>query len=260
MSDIYGALPIPVPALSATGDFPPESAVSDPLLGYVGDFLRTILQTYVGDAWNSIAPGTPIVKSLFIGDPDDMFIESALPALYIYRPGKETRETIEIYEQVADDYRFEKGRLAIWWMMPAAPQERRRERDDIVNGMRKVIDRCLHVGRDPAWKVPGHNDPLSPNYDVKAATFGSSLSQFSGFATLELQHAGPSTYLRRMEPPAKNRSYKGFRISLYVEELLNRDINLLSEDNASLEAQYTSPDQGTGLGDFVLGEEIYTED
>lgn len=260
MSDIYGALPIPVPPLGDSGEFPPESAVGDPLLGYVGDFLRTILRTYVGDAWTSIAPGIPIVKSLFIGDPEDMFIESALPAIYIYRPGKETRETLEVFEQVADDYRFEKGRIAVWWIMPAAPQERRRERDEILNAMRKVIDRCIHVGRDPAWKVPGHDDTDSPNYDVKAATFGSSLSGFSGFATLELQHAGPATYLRRMEPPAKHRSYMGLRISIYVEELLNRDINLLSEANESLKAQYTSPDQETGLGDFVLGEDILTGD
>lgn len=251
MSDIYGGLVFPVPPLGPSGAFPEQSAIGDKLLGYVGDFMRTILTTYVGDAWKSVNPGSPLIRTLIIGEPEEGFNDAWLPALYVFRPGKETRETVETFEQIADDYRLQKGRVSFHWIMDPYPQEQRRRRNEIVDAMRKVIDRSTMMGRDPAWKVPGDTDLKTPKY-------GSSLAEYAGFATLELQHAAPSKYIHRMMTPAPPRSYASMRGSFICEERLEQDINDLTDPTASLEATYTSPDQGTGLGPLVVGEAEYT--
>lgn len=258
MADKYGGLVFPVPELPAPGSFPVDFAIGDVLLGYVADYVRTILTTYVEDAWKSVAPGySKIVKTIILNEPTTSINEEWLPALYVYRPGRETRETVETFEQIADDYRYQIGRISLQWVMPAAPQEHRLVRNNIIDSVRKTIDAAIQIGRDPAWIVPGDTDPLGSHYDAKAATFGSSLSSYAGFATLELQHASPASIVRKMEPPAKDRSYESLKMSLYCEELLQRDLDLIGAPHTSNKATYQSPDQGTGLGDYTLGEAEY---
>lgn len=248
MTDKYG-VPIPIPPLSVIGSFPEQVGVSDPLLGYVADFLKTIMVAYAGDAWDSVQPGKPLVRTIRIGEPEDGFVESWLPALYIYRSPRETRELVETFEDIADDYRFEKSRLSVQWICDPQPQEIRRIRGEIVNGLRKVIDRSIARGRDPAWIVPGDTD-------LQAPTFGSSLSNYGGYATLELLHAAPGKYIHKMLPPAPPKKYDELRMSLYVEELLERDLSLIGDPHNEIQIEYKIKDQGTGLGELIIGDSV----
>lgn len=242
MADKYGGLVFPVPPVAEAGSFPKDSAVGDPLIGFVADYVRTILLTYVEAAWRSVSPGSPIVKTIILDSPEALFSEEWLPALFVYRPGRETRETMEEFSQDADDFRFQKGRLVVEWIMQTAPPEQRSRRDEIVDAMRKVVDKAIYQGRDPSWIVPGDdNEDLVEQYDPKAATFGSSLSKWAGFATLELQRAAPGIFVKKMAPPAKARNYEMLKMSIFVEELFQHDLTLIGEPHESLEARFQTP-------------------
>jgi len=263
MADRYGGMYIPVPVPLTAGSFPVEANAGDILLGYLANFLAKIIQVYAGDVWDSVSPSTPIVKTTLAQDPEDNFNEAMLPCLYVYRPARETREAIEKFEQVADDYRFQKGRIEVRWILNSVQQANHRKRNQLIDAVRKVVDRAMHVGRDPAWIVPGDTDPLlpdstpNPSYDPKAALQGSSLLNYTGAAVLELDHAAPSVYSHKMMLPAPQRHYDELRLSITVEELLERDLDIIGDPNVKAEAIYESPDQGTGLGPFILGDAYY---
>lgn len=250
MADLYGGLAIPVPLPQAQGTFPLEAEVGDPLISYLANFLTAIVTFYVGAAWTAVSPATPIIKTSIANNPEDGFNEAQLPALYVFRPGRETREVVETFEQVADDYRFQKGRVEARWILNTAQQVNQRARNQLVDAVRKAVDRAINIGRDPCWIVPGDPDP-------KAATQGSSLLTYTGGAVIELEHAAPGTYNHKMALPAPQRHYDELKMSFNVEELLVRDITVNAPNN-NLQAGYVSPDQGTGLGPFDLGDAIYT--
>lgn len=256
MADRYGAAILPAPIPIETG-FPPVVAPGDILLGYLADFLKTVMEFHVGDLWENIQPGKPLVKTVYCDGPEFTLNESSLPALFIYRPGRETREIIETFEQIADDYRFQKGRVACQWIMNPQPDNMRRQRDAVVDVLRKAIDASIHIGRHRSWIVPGDTDPTSPTYDSHAANEGSSLLGYTGAAVIELDHAGPGQYIHKMAPPAPIRSYEELKMSFLVEEQDVPDLTLQGEANVQLKATFVSPDQGTGLGPFILGDAIY---
>lgn len=249
MADKYGGLVLPVPLQPNSGAFPPEAGVGDLATGYLANFLTTIVKYYAGDAWSSVAPQTPIIKTSIANDPTDGFNEATLPALYVYRPGHETREAVESFTQVADDYRFQKSRIEARWILNAMPQANQRVRNQMFDAVRKVIDQAIQIGRDKNWIVPGDTDP-------KAAAFGSSLCNYAGFASIELEHAAPSVFAQKMMLPAPQRHYDELKMSFIVEELLNRDITLYDPNN-QVRLTEKSPDQGTGLGDAVIDDGIY---
>lgn len=251
MADLYGGVAIPVPVANPPNTFPPEQEAGDPMISYLANFLTAVMTTYCGAAWTSVSPSTVIVKTSIANNPEDGFNEAQLPALYVFRPGRETREQVETFEQVADDYRFQKGRIEARWILNTAQQVNQRLRNQLVDAVRKVIDRAINIGRDPCWIVPGDLDP-------KAATQGSSLLGYTGGAVIELSHAAPGTYNHKMMLPAPQRHYDELKMSFYVEELLQRDITLLGAPHTTAGAQYQSPDQGTGLGPLDLGDAIYT--
>lgn len=256
MSDQYGGMPIPAPPF-LPGGFPDSKAVGDNLLGYLGSFLQAIIAAGAGDLWQSVQPGKPIIRNVFTNDPDEDFVESGLPALYVFRPPKETREVMESFDQIADDYLVQKGRVVAIWIFDPLPIEQQRQRGNIIDAVRKAVSRAIHIGRDPSWIVPGDTDPASPTYDSKAALFGSGLLPYSGASVIELRNAAPGKFNRKMALPAPIRHYFQLRMSFEVEEFLDRDLDLNGEPHLTLEADYVSPDQGTGLGNFDLGSEIY---
>lgn len=257
MADTYGGLEIPVPVPETSGPTytHPEIVTGDPLIGNLAHFLYVVIRAQVQDAWNSIHPAQPVVKRFFPNDPEDIFNEEFLPGLFVYRPGRETREQVEAFEQTADDYRFQKSRVECWWILDNAQIANQRARNQMIDTVRKVIDRAIMIGRDLAWLLPEDTDPTSPSYDPKAVTQGSSLAYHTGAATIELVHASPADFVRKMNLPAQPRRYQSLKMSFYIEELLVRDVG---DETTVLDAQYVSPDQGTGLGPFDLGDAEYT--
>lgn len=258
MADKYGGTELPAIIPLNTG-FPEVVAPGDVLLGMLGDFLKRVMEFHCGALWASISPNVPIVKRIVTDSPEVDFNEQWLPAIYIFRPGRETREVIESFEQIADDYRFQKGRIAVRWIMQTAPQEQRRARDQIIDTLRKAIDAAIHIGRHPCWIHPDDvANPINP-LDPKAALQGSSLLNWSGAAVIELDHAGPGQYQHKMQAPASpgGKFYEELKISFFVEEKLDYDLELIGEPNLTSAATIESPDQGTGLGPFNLGDAIY---
>lgn len=257
MADKYGGTEFPVPIPLWTG-FPEDYAPGDVLLGYLGSFLRTIITVECRNIWESISPGVPIVRKVFCDGPENILNENDLPALYIYRPGRETREVIETFEQIADDYRMQKGRVVVQWIMHTDPAEQRKRRDQMIDPIRKAIDLRTVNGRFKPWIVPGDDDPDSEHYDKDAAVWGSSILTWTGANVIELDHASPGQYQHKMSPPARSRMYEELKMSFLIWERAELDINEAGDaPNDELEAHYESPDQGTGLGPFDLGDAIY---
>lgn len=250
MADKYGATIFPVPVVADTGEFPPEAVAGDPLLGYLANFVTKIVRLNCEAVWKSVSPSTPIIKTVYADEPENGFSAEWLPCLFVFRPGRETRELVETFEQVADEYRFMKSRVVARWIMNPVQAANNRRRNSIFDAVRKAIDAAVNIGRHPAWIVPGDTD-------LKAALQGSSLCNFSGAASIELDHAAPGQYRHKMALPAPDKLYDELKLSFVVEELLNRDLNLVGEPNLKVEEQVTSPDQGTGLGNYDLGTGIY---
>jgi hypothetical protein len=249
VADKYGGTELPAIIPVDTG-FPEVSSPFDVLLGYFADFIKTVMEYHCADIWASVQPNLPIVKSVKTDDPATNLNEQWLPALFIYRPGRETREVIEKFEWIAEDYRLQKGRVVVQWILNPSPQENRRRVDQVIDLIRKAVDSALEIGRHPAWVVPGDTDPL-------AATQGSSLLDYTGAGVIELDHAGPGLYEHKMLPPAQSRKYEELKMSFFVEELLQYDLDLKGGPHETAAVTIVSPDQGTGLGPFTLEDAIY---
>ncbi len=259
MAHKYGATEIPIQLVSEDEDFPPERAAGDPLLGYLADFLKTVITRYCGDAWEQVQPGKPIIRTVHCDEPDSGFKEQDLPALYVYRPPRETREIIESFDDVADDYRFQHGRVVAVWIHDANPQEWRRVRNSIIDGVRKCVDACIRLGRDSSWVHPKDleliGSPAAPR-DPKAEAWGSSVCNWAGATIIELKNSAPGKYEHRMLKPAPMRTYEQLRFSFEIEERFVPDIGINTEPHETIRHQIVSPDQGTTLGDYLLGEDI----
>ncbi len=252
----YGSTELPVALLENDGE-PAIEAAGDPLLGVLADYAKTVIEFYAKDAWNQVQPQKPIVRTVILDDPEEAFNEATLPALFVFRPQRETREAIEAFEQIADDYRYLKNRIAVHWIFDPLEASQRKVRDSMMDAVRKALDFAINNGRDPSWKVPSDLDNTLPTYDPKAANFGSSLTGHSGADTIKVEHASPGHFVRKMLPPAKSKKYNELKMSIAVEERSIQDLTVISEPQNTLRATYQSPDQGTGLGPITLGEEIY---
>lgn len=246
MADKYGGTTLPVPVDITTGGFPPEAVAGDPLLGYLANFIAKIIRVHTEAVWHSVSPSTPVIKTVYADEPESGFNVEWLPCLFVFRPGRETRELVETFEQVADEYRFLKSRIVARWIMNPVQQANHRVRNSIFDAIRKAVDAAMNNGRHPSWKVPGDTDP-------KAVLQGSSFCNFSGAASIELDHAAPGQYRHKMMLPASDKLYDELKMSFVVEELLQRDVNLVSDPNVSVEQRMQSPDQDTGLGVYDLG-------
>jgi hypothetical protein len=90
MSHRVGALllPAPPPPFGPSRPDEPNTAALDPALSILGQFFHALLEYYCGPAWDSIAPGEPIVRVLSVGfDPEDLDFspESTRPLLALWR-------------------------------------------------------------------------------------------------------------------------------------------------------------------------------
>lgn len=173
----YGALR--VPALARL----PGEAAGDPGLSLVGAYLQAFLNTYAGDLWASVAPGSAPghpavpVKKVFTHDPREVALsEHDFPSLYLFRTGGDPPE------QIAEDWRITTDTLAVLWIFPReGSQEAARTRRPFAAALAKLIDKAIHRMRDPCFVVPGDPDPA-------AVDFGSNLFRIARI--LELAPAG----------------------------------------------------------------------
>lgn len=152
MSDTFGGLTLPLP-VPATGEQP-----GDAVLGPLSAFLGAMLNSYALDAWRSLYPVTADrpasvpVRKVYTHDPTDyVFNEGDLPALYVTRTGGKA-------EWLADDYEMGNDTVTAWWVFPPAQQANQRGRDNLTNGIVKVIQAALVRTRDVAWQWSADTD------------------------------------------------------------------------------------------------------
>jgi len=149
MADRFGALELPLVVPSA-GHQPGDAA-----LGPLSSFCAAILNAYGTTAWQSVAPGMPCVRQTFTHDPTDyVFNERDLPALYVTRARGKA-------EWLADDWAISRDTITAWWVFPPAQQATQRVRDNITNGVVRLLQAAIARGADPAWQWSGDASPTS---------------------------------------------------------------------------------------------------
>lgn len=160
MTDFYGAISIP--------SEPAEDFV-DPLTHYIGSYLTAVLPALVGDSWARIAPGQDLVRRFFTADPAEvLFNESALPALFVWRPDSE-----HSIERLADDLHVTTSNVRIFWLQAHDTSPKRERRMQFAGPLSKAVHVALIEGRHPAWVMPG-------DADATASTRGSLLMTWAG--------------------------------------------------------------------------------
>ena len=149
MVDRFGALELPLVVPSA-GHQPGDAA-----LGPLSSFCAAILNAYGTTAWQSVAPGMPCVRTVYTHDPTDyVFNERDLPALYVTRNRGKA-------EWLADDWAASRDTITAWWVFPPAQQATQRVRDNITNGVVRLLQAAIARGADPAWQWSGDTRPTS---------------------------------------------------------------------------------------------------
>jgi hypothetical protein len=184
MSDRYGLLRLPMLA-EEVGD-PRTTAVGDPALDVLADFLKASINYDTKVGWAVIHPGIvkpateplPVVHT-HTHNPDDLdFRENELPALFVYRVEH------PITSAFTQDWDKEVSRIAALWVPPSATYEQATIREPFRNAVAKSIHRSLRRRRNRGWVVPGDTDP-------KAADYGSLLSSRLGAASLHVLSVKP---------------------------------------------------------------------
>lgn len=164
MSDVLGALELPVPADIIV--YPPDErtrAAGDPALLAVGSFAATVLQADVGAAWEVLDPGRPDqplaidgarlgtgpARRVWFTDPRLGYFEpNELPGLFVYRTGQAT-----FFRYTADQYR-RKWAIGVAWLGPQTTEDQqRRERDPFYNAVCTALHRALVFARHRAWVI-----------------------------------------------------------------------------------------------------------
>jgi hypothetical protein len=213
-SDYFGALAldtVPVAVRDATvgdviGAYPIPTG--DPLLYYVGDYLKTVINSRCGAAYAELdlLGRAPVLEVDYIDPADSSFNARDLPALYMYR------DTFPA-SRIADDMYVQKSHLACHWVPCPDNLQRRQELAPFVNAVAMVINRAIIRGRDASWIVAGDTD-------TQAATFGSSLIGWTGadrpFAFIESKRI-------LIEIEGHKGQYTGLKVILQAEELLHED-------------------------------------
>jgi hypothetical protein len=204
MADTLGLLTLPAPAPVGT------AAVGDPALSTLGAFLQAALNRLLAPAWATVCPGRDPVEFVYCHDPQTLFDEERLPALYMWRRSWDPEQ--------ADDGRIKRTSLiAIWWITEPGSSELLAKRDPIMNAADAAIALALRRGRDPSWIVAGDTDPM-------AATMGSLLVAQAGFDEV---HSGPSTPLGRtlsfQDSDGREVSIPGLITTITVVESLELD-------------------------------------
>jgi hypothetical protein len=204
MSDEFGAVELPIPVPVDT------EPVTDPGIAIFGAYLKAMLVFYAGDAWAVRAPSEPLVKTLLFCDPEEAeFIETDLPALYLWR-----QEIDTVY--LAEQHTANRSKIsALWVPPPKLSGYRWAERAPIISGIAKAFTAALDLDRHPAWVLAGDPDPL-------AATLGSVWLRMTGFVNAFVEKVLRRPVVAELGE-GKRVQYAAFGISLRAEEHLDFD-------------------------------------
>lgn len=216
MSDQYGAITLPA---SANEDF------VDPLTFYLGSYLKAALTAQLIDKWQQIAPGKDLVRSVFTADPAEvLFNESALPALFAWRPISEHST-----EKIADDFHVAVSTVRVFWLQAHDTSAKRERRMQFAGLLSKASHSALIEGRHPDWVVTGDTD-------ATAATRGSLLMKWCGL--IRPPEVRSETLLVTMQLDGGEAvTYQAVILSVKCTERLRRSVTDRSGRNPTVAAK-----------------------
>jgi hypothetical protein len=156
MPHTSGALELPAPAPEA------GESLGDPAIDVLADYFSAVLTAWLDTAWTAVAPGEPVVRTVYKHDPEEIdFRESDLPLLCLWREGDTAPK------QLADGYQEMETTLHVLWVPPPAPQGKNARRHAFLSAYSKAIALAIEHERDPAYV---HDDDAG---DVSATCWGS---------------------------------------------------------------------------------------
>lgn len=213
-TDLFGLLSLPAAVPATTAD-----AVTDPALNMVLDFMKSVINADLGDAWEAVAPTDPEpVAHVFTHNPDlESFSDNDTPALYAWR-GDDNGTFRFSQDYVGDD-----GTISCLWVPPPADQESRKQREPFRNGLKKSLRAAFAQGRHPAWVLAGDT-----YYEPEI--YGSVLLYHAKFAKLRLGSFRSHTLILESEDRGGPRST--FECLFFTLEALE----LLVKGTAGLQA------------------------
>jgi hypothetical protein len=203
MATGFGSQPLPYPP--TVDGFP----IGDPALGYLGQYLQQTVNAACEQIWdNEACPGRSTINHVFYDDPQTLFDDFRLPAIYIWR-GKSHNE------RRADDLYLRTTTIEIAWIGEGAQEEIDGDRSPAKAAIAKAICSALYADCDPSWLVNGETSPL-------ALLQGSSLSDACGFSRVSPNEESPQSFVFQRIEGAAPLPYYGFTMNIEVDEYWSR--------------------------------------
>jgi hypothetical protein len=138
-----GALTLPVPAPED------DESLGDPAIDVLAGFFSAVLTAWLNTAWTAVAPGEPVVRTVYKHDPEEIdFVSKDLPLLCLWREGDLAPK------QLADGYQEMETTLNILWVPPPAPQTKSSRRHTFLSAFSKAIAAAIENERDPSYIHP----------------------------------------------------------------------------------------------------------
>lgn len=174
MAHKVGALVLPAPSPA------PGQSLADPALDILVEYFQVALETWLGEAWKSVAPKEPICKKVSKHDPEDCdFFEGDLPLLSVWRSGDATNS------RLADAYQESITQLRVLWVPPPTTTAKKVVRYNFLNGFSKAINEAVTLSRIPQYV---HSSEVG---DAAAECYGSDIEDLCGIDVWRVQSVAP---------------------------------------------------------------------
>lgn len=216
----------------------------DPLLDLLGDFTMKVINAISAQSWTK-KWGHPPIREVFINDPKTgSFVDSSLPALYIFR----SKIGSSIWK--AADWIIRPSTLTLRLVLPPMQQEHRADLSNFINLYASALDIAVERGRHPAWRY-------KDDTDARSARLGSPLYEYAGLYKLEVGDTRPGTLELRMAdaPPM---SFDTIDSSYEAVEKIEPDITRYPE-NGGLQVRVTTETDNDN-DPLTLGAQLFDDD
>jgi hypothetical protein len=158
------------------------------MLDILAEYFAAVVRHYFGDAWTSVAPNEPVIRTVSKHDPEETdFSEKQLPLLCVWREADVTPN------KLGDLVGESQSQVRILWVPPPATQDKKHKRHSFFNAFDKAIRFAVQNGRDPSWVYPADvADPAPTGQALKVKTaaeyYGSDVYALAGISWWTLQN------------------------------------------------------------------------
>ena len=234
MADTIGLTTLPIAAPASVTD-----VVGDMLLQRLGEFLKAALNRMGDAAWLQRGGAHNVVEHVFYHNPQRLFDDQRLPALYLWRSTSDRRRE-------GDDVCKVTSRITVYWIAEPAQEDTDTARAPFERAVDVMMARALHRERDSAWVVAGDTDPL-------AATQGSFLPTWLGYNWMLKANSSELELTKQVTDGDGSRVglFYGLATGVDVEELAAWDSDLGTYPpalDATIHGNPSEGDDGPELG------------